>query len=177
MRSMSRAALALLLAVPLASCARNAVLEVEITLPPQPAGESQRYAVVQFATEPQEFEADWAGNGEFEGVALGEAPSRTRFSIVTETDTTVVLVKVLFCRNPTCDVLEDDPRLTPAAWYRLERSFYLGARTRWSPEITEVPAGPDMAPELVDKCEIEGCIRAGSADSNFCRLSGEHFCE
>lgn len=177
MRSFLRAALALALAASLGSCARNAVLEVEVTLPPQPAGDVPRYAVVQFAAEPQEFESDWAGNGDFEGVPLGDAPTTTRFSIVSETEPTVVLVKVLFCTNPTCDVLADDPRRTPAVWYRLERSFYIGARTRWTPEILEVPPAPPTAALEVDKCEIEGCIRAGAPDSSFCRLSGAHFCE
>jgi hypothetical protein len=156
------------------ACARNGALEVELTLPPHD-GPTPPYAFVQFESDDQPFENDWRASTDYPGVELTSTAQAVRYSVLSESPETVVQVKVRFCRTPTCT--EDDPVSTPAVWYRLERSLYVGVRTWWRPVIQALPAGPPSAPIDIDKCQIEGCIQGGTPGSSFCRLSGEHFCE
>lgn len=160
----------------LGACARNAVLEVELTVPAQPTSGPQRYAVVQFETDQASFEADWRGSNDYPGVELIDEPQAIAYSVVSEDPDLVVQVKVSFCTTEACTATDDAPDRAPAVWYRLERSLYVGERTRWRPVIAAVPTDPPSAVVGVDKCEIEGCIEASAATS-FCRLSGEHYCE
>lgn len=165
------------LALALSACARNAALEVEIEVPPADAAAPSRYAVVQFETAAQSFESDWRGANEYPGALLGTDPQTLRYTVLSESPETVVQVKVLFCTTADCTGADDSPDRTPALWYRLERSLYVGERTRWRVRIASVPSDPPTTPIDVDKCEIEGCIRAGGSETSFCRLSGEHYCE
>lgn len=164
------------LALVTTACARNAALEVELTLPPQPAG-ATRYAVVQFESEPRSFEADWRGANDYPGTLLTTEAQTVSYSVLSEEPSTVVQVKVLFCTTPDCSAIEDAPDRAPGLWYRLERSLYVGERTRWRATIDAVPPDPPTDAAEIDKCEIEGCIRAGATDTTFCRLSGDHYCE
>lgn len=164
------------LAVPAAGCARNAVLEVELTVPGQPATGPARYAVAQFEAAPQPFEADWRGSNDHPGRPLDGGPQTLAYSVVSEDASTVVQMKVLFCTTPDCSALEDAPDRVPSLWYRLERSLYIGERTRWDVTVDAVPQDPASDVIEVDKCAVEGCIRA-TGETSFCRLSGEHYCE
>jgi hypothetical protein len=159
------------------ACARNAVLEVELELPPQPAAGEPRYAVVQFESQPRSFEEDWRGANDHAGTALAAEPVSVAYSVIAEDPSTVVQVKVLFCTTPDCSAIDDAPDRVPGLWYRLERSLYVGERTRWRQTIAAVPTDPPAATIEVDKCEVEGCIRAGASETTFCRLSGAHYCE
>ncbi len=158
------------------ACARNAVLEVELTVPPQPAG-PPRFVVVQFETDDVGFEEDWRRSESYPGAPLGTEAEVLRYSVVSEDPSTVVLVKVHFCVSEDCSALEDARDRVPAIWYRLERSLYVGERTTWREEIAAVPLDPPSGATIVEKCAIEGCISTGSAASSFCRLSGAHYCE
>lgn len=160
----------------LGACARDAVLEVELTVPAQPTSGPQRYAVVQFETDQASFEADWRGSNDYPGVELIDEPQTIAYSVISEDPGLVVQVKVSFCTTEACTATDDAPDRAPAVWYRLERSLYVGERTRWSPVIAAVPSDPPSDVVGVDKCEIAGCIEASAATS-FCRLSGEHYCE
>lgn len=172
-----RLAALLLLFTLLSACARNAVLEVELTVPAQPATGPARFAVVQFETDQVAFESDWRSSNDYPGAPLAPEPQTLAYSIVSEDPQTVVQVKVSFCTTESCTALpEDAPDRTPAVWYRLERSLFVGQRTRWRPVIDAVPSDPPEAVIEVDKCEIEGCITA-TGETSFCRLSGEHYCE
>lgn len=159
------------------ACARNAALEIELTVPAQPAGSPQRYAVVQFETDAEPFESVWQSNADHPGAELTGEPQLIHYTVLSENPDSVVQMKVLFCQTPTCTAIEDAPDRTPAVWYSLERSLYIGARTRWRPVIQAIPSDPPTAPVEVGKCEIEGCIHGGAPGSTFCRLSGEHYCE
>ena len=176
MASLLRSVSFALLSLVASACARNAVLEMEIGVPPQPAG-PLRFAVVQVETDAQPFEGDWVSSNDYAGAPLQATPQVVRYSVVSEDPDTVVQVKVSFCTTEDCSALEDAADRTPGLWYRLERSLYIGQRTRWSPVIDAVPADPPVEPIEVDKCAIEGCIRADGSETSFCRLSGEHFCE
>ena len=168
---------ALALAALATGCARNAVLEIELTVPAQPATGPARYAVLQFEAAPQSFETDWRGANDYPGVALDGEPQMLAYSVVSEDESTIVQMKVLFCTTPDCSALDDAPDRVPSVWYRLERSLYIGERTRWEVIVAAVPADPASDAIEVGKCEIEGCIRATGSETSFCRLSGEHYCE
>ncbi len=169
----------LALALFASACARNAVLEVELTVPGQLVGPA-RFAVVQFETGEQPFGGDWRSSSDYPGVELASEPQTLAYSVISEDPETVVLVKVSFCTTEDCSAIDDAPDRVPAVWFRLERAFYIGQRTRWERTIDAIPAEAPMDDPgdvvEVGKCEIEGCITAG-AETQFCRLSGEHYCE
>jgi hypothetical protein len=171
MRSRSLSCLAALLAL---GCARNSVLEVDIDLPPGPAG---RFAVVQFETSDSEFTSSWGRTDAWPGTPLTAARQAAHYSVVSEAVETRVRVKVNFCSTADCTGLEDAPDRVPAAWYELERAFYRGRQTRWRLTIPEVPIDPPDEAVLVERCTIAGCIRAPESTESFCRFDGTHFCE
>lgn len=171
-----------LMALVLASgCARNAVLEVELTLPPRPESEPPLFAVVQFETDDPEtgreaFERVWASGDAYPGVRLATETQLASYSVVSENSGRVLLVKVLFCSTDRCSAIEDDPDVVPAVWYRLERPFYVGQRTWWRHVIDTIPLERPSEPIPIDKCQIEGCIRAVT-ETTYCRHTGQHYCE
>jgi len=154
-------------------CTRDGILEVEVELP---AGPTDRYAVVQFETGEVPFDAVWARADEYPGTQLG-APQTVAYSVIGESDSTVIRMKVSFCTTPDCSGLDDAPDRVPALWYEFPRALYIGERTRWTALIDTLPADPPDAPTEIDRCEIEGCIDAPDSTTTFCRLSGEHYCE
>lgn len=169
MRRAAIAALALLLA----SCAQNAVLELQLMLPPQGAG-PQLYALVQVrraADHP--FDVEWRGE-EIDAVELSGEETRVQISVIGRDPEVDLHVKVRFCRVPSCDDLGDP---VPEVWYAIEHPFYVGRRTAWAacvPLATDRPT----APIVVDRCEIHGCVR-GMGSTSYCEGagSGAHFCE
>lgn len=160
--------------VVLSACARNAILEVEIDLPPGPM---DRYAVVQFETGTTPFDTVWARTDEYPGTRLSAMAQRVSFSVVSESPDTQVRVKVSFCTTPDCSGIDDAPDRVPAVWYEIERSLYIGARTQWRARIATVPTDPPSGPIAVGRCEVAGCIEAPETVSYFCRLDGRHYCE
>ena len=173
-----RIASLIVLGLGLAGCARNAVFEVDLTIPPQTPGEPL-FALVQVENGSVLFEDDWQ-SGSREGIPLTGSTQTLHYSIVTEDPTTVVQLKVRFCVSSFCDSLPaDDPARGRTVGYRFERAFYVGERTRWRGTIATLPdpaGGTPTAPIEIGRCEVEGCIQGAGATS-FCRLSGEHFCE
>ena len=166
-----------LLALSSLGCARNAILEIELTVPALPTGAPERFAVAQFETGEVTFEEEWERTVEHEGTALTDAPQTIAYSVVADEEHPVVLVKVLFCTTPDCTALADAADRAPAVWYRLEHPLYIGERTTWQHTIDVLPTDPPPDAIDVDKCEIEGCITAGTSDTTYCRLSGAHYCE
>ncbi len=169
-----RLALSLSLLALSVGCARNAILEVEVELPPGP---TDRYAVVQFETGDVAFDAVWARADAFAGTPLTTTPQTIPYSVVSEDASTVIRMKVSFCTTPDCSGIDDAPDRVPALWYQFDRALYIGERTRWTAAITTLPTDPPEDPVEVDRCEIEGCIDAPDSTTTFCRLSGEHYCE
>lgn len=162
------------MALAFAGCARNAVLEIDVDLPP---GATDRYAVVQFETGDVAFDSVWRRPDEYAGTALTAERQTVSYSVISESADTHVRMKVSFCTTPDCSGIEDSIDRVPAVWFDLPRSLYIGQRTRWTAVIDTLPIDPPTMPIAVDRCDIEGCIDATGSTTTFCRLDGRHYCE
>ncbi len=160
------------LAAVLAGCNSNAVLELTIDLPPT---SETVYAFVQVRTM-TDFSARWTGADPLDGFLLEPTPTPQPISIVGmpgdyDED---VLVRVTFCSSPRCDGFGDDR--APERRLRIEHPFYELKRTRVRWTIDDVPMETPADPDVVERCEVEGCREGTTRD--FCRRSdGTHFCE
>ncbi len=174
-RRLSQLALALVLT----GCAENAVLEVELTLPAQPATGAPLFAYVQArSADVVSFDEAWAGTDAIDGRALETAVSMLPFSVVAggASFTRQLGVRIRFCASRDCTGLGDDR--APEVRYRIQRAFYQGHRTRVALVIDAVPAPPPPigAPITdIDKCDVEGCTTGTT--STYCFMNGHHFCE
>jgi len=155
-------------------CAQNAALEIAIDLPAGPGDGSRVFVLVQprkAADNP--FEDEWRGD-DLEAVELMDGESFTdNVSVMSTDDTTDLNLKVRFCASPNCTAIEDDT--APELWYALQHPFYIGERTSWDVEILAIPAERDTAPELIEKCDIKGCVDGPL--SSYCRMDDRHLCE
>lgn len=158
----------------LAGCAETGVLELQLMLPPKPAGDTEPlFALVQVrrsAAHP--FEVDWVGQ-DLTAVELGSTPILQQTSVIGRDPALDLHIKVRFCRAPSCDALVDAS--APEVWLALEHPFYVGRRTAWATCIDAVPSARPLQPLTIDRCEIRGCT-AGSS-STYCSSDGQHFCE
>lgn len=156
-------------------CARNGVLEVQLTLPPNPpAPEPQYYAVVTM----EDGDANLA-NAPIDGSNPGTALSRgmstvVSYSILAERFDTDTQLQVAFCRSANC--ASDDLAMVSRKIYHFEHPFYRGRRTRWAGEITAIPALGEPS-ECVDRCFTFGCVEPDNATGDHCRRDGSHQCE
>ncbi|MEC7523531.1 MAG: hypothetical protein VYE22_26860 [Myxococcota bacterium] len=168
---------ALLAALALSGCARNAIFELELDLPAQPAGPAL-YAVVQARPVGG---ADWDTLDALPGVPLcaraSEGPCDDRvldpacaavLSVVAdESELDVPLeVRVRYCEDPSCAT---DPA-APEHLIDVERPFYRGRYTQARVCLDDVAPGR----ETLERCEVR--CREGTV-SSYCRLDGTHFCE
>lgn len=168
MRRAAAAALALLVA----GCADNAILEVDLELPATSAS-TPRYAFVQsLSASTIDFGGAWAGADATEGFLLTSAPSTQHVSFVTDGDAIgrPLGIRVRFCTDRVCGALADVD--APEARYVVDRAFYRGQRTR----LTLSPV-PETAPTTTEigKCEVRGCSNGAAA--TYCFADGRHFCE
>jgi hypothetical protein len=151
----------------------NAILEVELLLPPRAEPSTTRFAYVQFRrADGHPFELDWE-RSDRDGVELSDVSTPADISIFTTEPNVDVHLRIRFCQQPTCGAIGDD--LSPELWYALEQPFYEGHRTSWGTTITDEPMGRPTAPEVVDRCMIRGCVDGET--STYCDLGGRHFCE
>ncbi|MBX3246996.1 MAG: hypothetical protein KF901_07435 [Myxococcales bacterium] len=149
----------------------NAVLELELRLPPQ--ADAPRFAAVQARRASVGFDDPWDGSGLL-AAPLGAEPRELAVSVVSESSyDEALLVRIRYCATATCDALGDER--APESRLVIERAFYLGERTHARWEIDALPTQTDPEPEQLDRCEVRGC-RAGVAAS-YCRADGSHFCE
>ncbi len=184
-----------------AGCQNNAILELELTLPPAcsdatcamdsdcPLGVActpdglcgactgdDVYAFVQMRTN-TDFDRRWSGADPLDGFLLNADGSRI------ETISTVaqpaeyerdLLVRVTFCSDARCAGFGDDR--APERRLEIEHPFYELKRTRTSWEIEAAPSGTVEEAEIIDRCAVRGCRMGTTTD--FCRLSdGSHFCQ
>lgn len=155
----------------LGGCARNGVLEVELTLPAHPGSGAPLYAVIEVIAGDHDFETA-SIDREYPGTLLTGAPQQLYLSLLTEQPSGHVRLVVYFCPNTTCAGV--DARLAPQVWFEFEQATFIGRRTRWSGEIATVPTGAPAEARCVDRCEIEGCI---DGQGRFCREDGTHYCQ
>jgi len=178
----------LVAALLLGGCARNAIFELELDLPPDPSG--IRYAVVQ-ARDDADFSADWSAVAMVQGVRLQPACSRPDpspacddraldptcsavVSVVGDEDdlTRPLRVRIRFCEDPACAAAADAS--SPETRVELERAFYTGRYTQGRVCVDAVPPVPVGEPIRIERCEVR--CRKGDAVMH-CRADGTHFCE
>lgn len=171
--SLLLACLALALSLSLSGCARNAILEVELTLPVAPDPASSLYAVIMVVDDEHDFDSVNI-EPQHSGTLLTGDPQTIAFSVMTERADGAMRMVVYFCPNTVC-AGGDVPRL-PQVRYRFERATYIGRRTRFRAVIDAVPEAASTYPEnCVDRCSIEGCIEGSGT---FCRTDdGTHYCQ
>lgn len=168
----------------LSGCTRNAIFELELELPEQPAGASL-FAVVS-ARAGAGFDQSWDDVPSV-AVALPESCVRAEelscsdrvidpacravVSVVGDgSDTDELFVRVRFCADPDCVAGESAPE------HRLliDRAFYLGRYTQVRTCIESLPESSDPLPEVIERCAVR--CREGSG-THHCREDGSHFCE
>lgn len=171
---MTRLVVALALVLPVAGCADNAILELEVDLPASPMGE-ETYAFIQVRTDELGFDVPWSGADPVDGFLLGPTRSTQPISIVAaprDYDRNV-RVRATFCSQPRCDGFGDD--IAPERRLEIEHPFYSTRRTAATWRIEDVPADTVETPDLIQRCEVAGC-RDGTTREH-CRRDGTHFCE
>lgn len=171
----------------LSGCARNAIFELELELPPQPG--AARFAVVQLRNDAA-FGADWSDVATLPGIPLASSCSRpdpapacedraldtscsTVISVIgDENDLTRPLrVRVRFCEDPACAGAAD--AMAPEARIEVERALYTGAYTQGRACIDALPMTLEE-PIRIERCDVR--CREGDAIMH-CRADGTHFCE
>jgi len=143
MRLLVRFGAVLALAVAgLGGCAQNAILELQIELPPNPPGETW-FAQIQVRQAPasdplSNFAINWMGGSDLRTVPLTTVSQWDCTSVESSDPTVSVHVKVRFCRAEDClDLMDGDP---PERLYSLETPFYIGSRTYHQIMVSNVPA-------------------------------------
>lgn len=146
----ARRRLSVALALLTSACAQNAILELQVELPPAPAT-GPRFAQVQVRRAAGNgFDAVWMGSDP-RTVELGDSAQWDCISVVTNDDTIDLNVRVRFCRESNCLGFGDDT--APERRYHLEHPFYIGRRTYWTTRIAAVPQCTTDA-----DCEVGRCI-------------------
>ncbi len=121
----------------LSGCAQNAVLELQVQVPPAPDPSTPRYALVQVRrADATGFGVAWTGDDP-PGVALGQQAAWVCTSVESHDETVDLDVRVRFCGSATCDALGDDT--APELRYHIAHPFYIGRHTYWSAQIAAVP--------------------------------------
>ncbi len=161
-------------------CARNAVFELELELPPQPAG-PMRFAVVEAregGAEPGTVELGplnaACGRPDPAPACADRALDPTCSAVVSVVADGArsgpLDVRVRFCESPRCSVPADAS--APELQVTIERAFYEGRYTQARVCADEVPTG--AVPVTVERCDVR--CREGTA-AMYCRADGTHFCE
>lgn len=171
-------------------CARNAVFELEMELPQQPAGVAPLFAVLQVADD-RSFAADWSSVERLDGIALTPTCARPLVppdcpvrdltpdcsrvvSVVGDAENAPrpLRVRLRFCEDASCTAARD--ATAPEARVEFERALYVGHFTQGRVCVDTVPTTPSPEPTIVDRCDVR--CRDGEA-ATYCRADGTHFCE
>ncbi|MEZ4253297.1 MAG: hypothetical protein R3B99_34245 [Polyangiales bacterium] len=163
--------------VALGCASPNAILEVELTLPPvfdDGTSTPQRFASVVARRGTGEFDLLWSTSATTEGFRLDDETTTVQTaSVVSEEAFDEPLsLKVVFCATTPCRDGEG-----VSHWFEVERAFYPGEVTKVRLDVSADPTSGSTAPATVARCRVEGC---GTGDptspSGFC-FGGRHFCE
>ena len=172
----SSRSLMLFVALVAGGCAENAFLELQLELPPTPAGDEEpwfaRIQVRDAANNP--FELQWSGGDPFGSVPLGPAARWECISVESRDEEIDVNVRVRFCRTPDCSDLGDPT--DRERWFRIERPFYIGKRTFFRARIPRVPRCATDADCDVGVCDEESG-RCGCETSADCCPTGVVGCD
>ena len=179
---LSRLLLVALLAPVLGSCADDAILELELLLPPIPA-DFRGYAYLETLSadhvDASDFEREWAGGAIEDGFTLGSMGSTEDVSVVATGPSIARMlgVRVRFCFDSRCAAPQDRAVPREARWI-FERAFYGARRVHYRLAIDAVPDAEPGAPVMVSRCQIGHGCRGGSSitDPSFC-VGERHDCE
>ncbi|MGE0784142.1 MAG: hypothetical protein AB7S26_00540 [Sandaracinaceae bacterium] len=182
----SRLLLAVLASVLAMGCARNAIFELELDLPP---GGAARFVRVT-ASESLSFSDDWSDVPEL--VELGPLPPSCArpdpspvceeraeidadcgaiISVVSGSSSQGILrLRARFCASQGCTSPADAS--APEARITVERAFYQGRYTDARVCFDETPAAD--VDVTIARCDVR--CREGTA-AMWCRADGTHFCE
>lgn len=188
-------ALALAAAPWVAACARNAVLDLDVVIPPQASPpDLRRHAFVEVGTGLNDF-ADQVlgleGARDVDVTTLDGSRAPLAFSIVAGDPSTELRVRVRYCRAERCsdpsDMRNFDDGTEPGLGWVFERAFYVGERTSASITVPALAPGIETGvPTTVCRCAVIGCAVVPPGTSS-CRMTtmtlppcdptARHFCE
>ncbi len=180
--SFARFVLGAVLALALGSCADDAILELELELPPIPA-DFRGYAYLETLSadhvDASDFEREWAGGAIEDGFTLASTGSTEDVSVVATGPSIARMlgVRVRFCFDSRCAAPQDRAVPREVRWI-FERAFHAGRRVHYRLVIEAVPDAEPGAPMAVSRCAIGHGCRDGSTltDPSFC-TDGRHDCE
>ncbi|HBQ11000.1 MAG TPA: hypothetical protein DEF51_07410 [Myxococcales bacterium] len=190
----------------LGGCAQNAIMELQIELPPAPAGSSETFAYIQVATPAGgfDFDVEWGDTGF--SFPLTATRQWACVSVVSGDPTVDVNARIRYCSDPEClDVADGN---APESRVAIESPLYIGRRTFVTvgvPQVPECALAADCGG--FGACESGRCVCASDADctatntecraggcaeivprckvegcitgatDNYCADDGSHFCE
>lgn len=156
----------------LCACAdplENAILEVDLVLPPNSTRAEPLYAVVQAEPGNPDFFVPWTAEpATFE---MPREESAVRFSLVSELAHPAIGVKIRYCEDPRCAIAIDDR--APEVHVRIERPFYLREYSSIALRFTDIP--PAFETLDVGKCRIRACTE--DERPTYCDATDVHVCE
>lgn len=188
---MKRASILVLATLLLATgCARNAMLELDVVVPPQTVAD-RPFAYIEVSSDISSFDESpfsIQGTANLDVMDGGTAP----FAVLTGDESTEVRVRVRYCRSASCSDIDDvrafEEGTEPGLFYSFERAFYIGAVTSYTLEVGPLSAEQPLAMTSVSticRCQVAGCATTLPGGS-YCRGTSDvcdsdpthtHFCE
>jgi hypothetical protein len=156
----------------LSGCAdplENAILEVDLELPPNTTPVEPLHAVVQAEPGPPDFLEPWAA--EPASFTMERAPSAARFSVVSETAHAAIGIKVRFCEDLRCGLASD--ARAPEVHVRVEQPFHLREYSAIALALADIP--PAFETLAVGKCEVRACTE--DERPTYCDARDVHVCD
>jgi hypothetical protein len=150
----------------------NAILEVELVLPPNTLVAESTHAVVEVAAGEVDFYELWPRDGEPDGVPLPREPSATSISVVSGSAIDAISMKVRFCQDPQCALPGSDR--SPEAHLLVRRPFHLGERSAIRVEVPAIPLVFERLPD-VEGCAVRACTE--ELRDTYCDAAGAHLCD
>lgn len=166
----------------LASCARNAIFDLDVVIPSQAATAEHAFALIEVADGVSDFDQDPFAITEVQSVALGDATT-VPFSVVTSDASLEVRVRVRYCSTADCTGTDNDIMVHPGHRYSIPRAFYIGHVTTHTIRVPPATAAESTMVNVVPRCLVGGCIPVSEGVSS-CRDTTDifnetqpHFCE
>ena len=172
-------------------CARNAVIELDVVVPNQPAHASGRtHAFIEVGTGLNDFGDQVLGLEGATDVDVTTVDAPTAFSIVAGDPATELRVRVRYCRVARCsgalDMMLFAEGTEPGLNWTFERAFYAGERTSAAIDVPALAFAAETGePRTVCRCAVIGCAIVppgasscrGTAAVTPCDPTARHFCE
>ena len=198
-----RLAILFLVLASASGCARNAIIELEFTLPPLTVGEPGFVRLEVFEAEYLDGNEDFLHQNDGGLMTVVQFPTTSspptvslareqvtsaKFAIEAHEEVVAMSARLRFCEDRDWFGCEDRaPEDIRELWLRYEHPFYIGQRTTYRITIDSVPPpgetgarcpNPDWVQDgvcVIDRCKIQGCVGVGSVHDNC--TDGVHACE